>query len=254
MALTIKNLSKTFRVGSQLIPILDTINLSIEDGEFITIVGHSGCGKSTLLKIISGLVDYEVGTVSLDDTLITSPGPERGMVFQDHRLLPWLNVEENITLGMSKMDPAKRSKILQEHIQLVRLEGFEKAYPHQLSGGMAQRAAIARGLVNAPRILLLDEPFGALDALTRIKMQQEILNIWGQEKSTMIMVTHDIDEAIYLGSRIVVMSSRPGTICDIIDVPSTTSRDRSSSEFSKIKRKIYEHFFRDESVGIEYYI
>lgn len=251
--LKIEGLYKTFKVDKDDIPILNDINLEIRQGEFITIVGHSGCGKSTLLKIIAGLVDYQVGVVSYNGKKIREPGTDRGMVFQEHRLLPWLTITENVGFGLYNLSKAEKETLVSKYIELVKLKGFEKVYPSQLSGGMAQRAAIARGLSSKPEILLLDEPFGALDALTRIQMQKEILNIWKEEKTTMILVTHDIDEAIFLGQKVVVMSARPGEIKEIIYV-GAGAKDRGDTEFARIKKKIYNHFFEEEKIEIEYAI
>ena len=205
--LTIDHLNKTYTVDQKTFEVLRDINLEINEGEFITIVGHSGCGKSTLLKIIAGLESYSDGSVTRNGQPVKGPSPDCGMVFQEHRLLPWLKIKDNIGFGLGHLPKSEKAGLIKKHINLVRLNGFEDAYPNQLSGGMSQRAAIARGLAANPKILLLDEPFGALDALTRIQMQQELLRIWKEEKTTMIMVTHDIDEAIYLGRRIVVMSA-----------------------------------------------
>lgn len=253
--LEIKSLHKSFYVDHKEVKVLDDINLTIKEGEFITIVGHSGCGKSTLLKIIAGLVDYKEGTVTYGGKVLKEPDTDRGMVFQEHRLLPWLKIKDNVGFGLNYLPAEEKSKRVSEYLKLVKLEGFENVFPKQLSGGMAQRAAIARGLATNPEILLLDEPFGALDALTRIQMQQEILRIWKQEKRAMIMVTHDVDEAIYLGQRIVVMSARPGRISDIIDARSAGASDRGSAEFAQIKKRIYRHFFKDEEeIEIDYYI
>lgn len=252
--LEIKGLHKTFTIDKNKVNILTDINLQIKAGEFITIVGSSGCGKSTLLKIIAGLVDYQVGTVTNKGIPVSGPDVDRGMVFQEHRLLPWLSVKANIEFGLLKIDKKKKETMVSEIIDLVNLKGFENAYPHQLSGGMAQRAAIARGLVANPEILLLDEPFGALDALTRIQMQKEILRIWEKEKTTMILVTHDIDEAIYLGQKIVVMSARPGEIKAIIDVDTAGSKVRGSADFAYLKSKVYKYFFDDETENVEYAI
>lgn len=254
MSLHIKNLTKKYKVNNEEITVLKNINLEIKKGEFVTIVGHSGCGKSTLLKIIAGLQSYDEGTVSEDGKPILEPGPERGMVFQEHRLLPWLTIEQNVAFGLKNQKKQEISTLVKDHLKLVKLEGFEKAYPHQLSGGMAQRAAIARGLVNNPYILLLDEPFGALDALTRIQMQQEVLRIWEQEKTTMILVTHDVDEAIYLGQRVLVMSSRPGEIKALINADFTAAKDRGSIEFAGIKKKILKYFFEEEERLSDYAI
>lgn len=252
--LHIEHLNKTFDVDGKQIEVLRDINLDINEGEFITIVGHSGCGKSTLLKIIAGLETLSSGVILREGKEISEPSPEVGMVFQEHRLLPWLKIKDNIGFGLGKLSKQEREKIVQKHIDLVKLTGFENAYPSQLSGGMSQRAAIARGLSTNPKILLLDEPFGALDALTRIQMQQELLRIWEEEKTTMIMVTHDIDEAIYLGRRIVVMSARPGEIKEVIRVEAG-DRTRGSSDFSFYKKRIYEHFFDEpQKQTVEYSI
>lgn len=245
MSLAIRNLTKQFTVNNESFIALKDISLTVQDGEFITIVGHSGCGKSTLLKIIAGLQSYESGQIINQGKPVTAPGPDRGMVFQDHRLMPWLTIAENVGFGLKGLPASEKDRLVMEHLQLVRLEQFAKAFPHQLSGGMAQRAAIARALVNNPRILLLDEPFGALDALTRIQMQREILRIWKQERTTMILVTHDIDEAIYLGQRTVVLSARPGEIKTIINVGAAQAKDRGSSEFCQIKQQILDHLFDD---------
>ncbi|QHQ59987.1 ATP-binding cassette domain-containing protein [Anaerocolumna sedimenticola] len=252
--LKIEGLYKHFLVDKKKVEILKNINLTIREGEFITIVGHSGCGKSTLLKIIAGLVDYEIGSVTNNGTKISGPDIDRGMVFQEHRLLPWLSIQDNISFGLTNVSKQEKNRIVTDIINLVKLDGFENAYPHQLSGGMAQRAAIARGLVTNPRILLLDEPFGALDALTRIQMQKEILKIWEKEKTTMILVTHDIDEAVYLGQRIVVMSARPGEIKSIIDVDTAGSKIRGSADFAYLTNKVYQYFFEDEKQELEYSI
>ncbi len=252
--LVINHLNKNFNVDGESVNILNDINLSINKGEFVAIVGHSGCGKSTLLKIIAGLLDYDEGNVTLDNKKITKPDIDRGMVFQEHRLFPWLTIKENLSIGLDKLNKKSKEEIVAEHLKLVQLEGFENVYPHQLSGGMSQRAAIARALVNAPKVLLLDEPFGALDALTKIILQEEILKIWEKEKTTMIMVTHDIDEAVYLADRIVVMSAKPGKIKEIVTVDLGRSRDRGSADFARIKKKILSHFFEDNSATLEYTI
>lgn len=252
--LIISGVNKSFNVDKENVEILKDINLEIKQGEFVSIVGHSGCGKSTLLKIIAGLLEYDSGKVKLGENLIKEPDIDRGMVFQEHRLFPWLTIKNNVSLGLKDTSKEEKDKLVSEHLELVQLSGFENAYPHQLSGGMSQRAAIARALVNNPKLLLLDEPFGALDALTRIQMQKEILRIWKQQKTTMILVTHDIDEAIFLGDRIVVMSSRPGTIQDIIKVEMPRPRDRGSSEFATLKKKVYSHFFKDAEYLPEYNI
>lgn len=253
-SLRIRGLSKTFAQKTGPVLALDNIDLHIAPGQFISIVGGSGCGKSTLLRIIAGFETDYVGEVSLHGEPIRKPGLDRGMVFQEHRLLPWLTVEENIALGLNNMSRDEVRRRIDEHLELVGLAGFAKAYPGQLSGGMSQRVAIARALANQPEILLLDEPFGALDALTKIQMQNEILRIWQAEKTTMILVTHDIDEAIFLGDQVVVMSSRPGTIRRLLPVHLPRPRDRSSPEFIELRREIYGEFFAQTTAPIEYSI
>lgn len=249
--INIEHLNKQFLVDKQPVDVLKDINLHVKKGEFITIVGHSGCGKSTLLKIMCGLVDYEDGIVERNGHKVIGPGPNCGMVFQDHRLLPWLKIKDNVGFGLKNLPKAEREEKVYKHLELVGLKDFANSYPAQLSGGMSQRAAIARGLVNNPSILLLDEPFGALDALTRIQMQKEILKIQEREGTTMVMVTHDIDEAIYLGDRIVVMSARPGEIKEIIKTDPIESKRRSSPVFAKYKKKIYDYFFEDSEENYE---
>lgn len=243
--LFIEGIHKKFTGQTGEVTVLQNINLDIQSGEFVSVVGSSGCGKSTLLRIIAGLdTDYE-GVVVLGKKQVVKPGLDRGIVFQEHRLLPWLTVRDNIAFGLKDGLNAENGKSVQEHINLVGLTGFEEAYPHQLSGGMAQRVAIARALINRPKILLLDEPFGALDALIKIQMQQEVLRIWEAERTTMILVTHDIEEAVYLGDRIVVLSSRPGTVKTIVPVDLPRPRDRSSYEFVQIRKAIYKEFFSE---------
>jgi sulfonate transport system ATP-binding protein len=252
-SLVVARLNKSYRVGAGKIPALQDVNLAIGEGEFISIVGSSGCGKSTLLRIIAGLENGHDGTVTLGGKRVAGPGLDRGMVFQEHRLLPWLTVEQNVAFGLNGHSTETKQAV-REHLELVGLEKFAKAHPGQLSGGMAQRVAIARALVNQPKLLLLDEPFGALDALTRIQMQQEILRIWQAEQTTMVLVTHDIDEAIYLGDRVVIMSSRPGTVKRILPVDLPRPRDRSSHEFVQLRREIYGEFFAEAEKPFAYQI
>ncbi len=246
--LEIRNLSKSFIVDNNPLQILNNISLSVSSGAFVTIVGSSGCGKTTLLRIMLGLENHYTGEALIDGKQIIGPGTDRGIVFQDHRLLPWLTVGENVAFGLDKLKQKEKKFLVDEHLKLVGLNGFESAYPYQLSGGMAQRVAIARALANKPEILLLDEPLGALDALTRMYMQQELERLWLLEKITMIMVTHDIDEAIYLSDKVVIMSSRPGVIKKIIDVQLSRPRDRASSDFMRIKAEILQEFH----LGTEY--
>jgi sulfonate transport system ATP-binding protein len=246
-SLTLENISKRFasRPGSATqLQVLDNIQLDIAPGEFISIVGASGCGKSTLLRLILGLDEEYDGRILLDGKPIEGTGLERGIVFQDHRLFPWLNVEQNVAVGLknSPLSPAQKRDTVREHIELVGLQDFIDAYPHQISGGMAQRVAIARGLVNRPRVLLLDEPLGALDALTRARLQGELQNIWAKEKITMILVTHDVDEAVFLGDRVVVMQPNPGRIRRILDIDLPRPRNRSDCRFIALRDDVLSDF------------
>ncbi len=243
-SLHIQGVEKNFALPQGDLRVLAGIDLEVAAGEFIVLVGKSGCGKSTLLRLIGGLETPSRGEIRLGDKGIEGPGLERGMVFQEPRLFPWMTAWENIAFGLRAGTEAKEGEAtVGKYLSLVGLSGFEGAYPHQISGGMQQRAALARALVSRPEVLLLDEPFGALDALTRIQMQLEILRIWKESKGTVILVTHDIDEAVFLGDRIAVMSDRPGTFRDILPVKLPRPRDRSSAPFVKIRRKIYNEFF-----------
>jgi len=252
-ALVIHGLNKEFTVNGKRVPVLQDINLTIRRGEFVSIVGGSGCGKSTLLRIIAGLENSYTGTVELDGRPITGPGTDRGFVFQEHRLLPWLTVGENIAFGW-RGPKANRAREIQSHLDLVGLNGFGSAYPHQLSGGMSQRAAIARSIINRPEILLMDEPFGALDAFTKIQMQEEVMKIWRAEQATVILVTHDIEEAVYLGDRVLVMSNRPGSIRVTHDITLSRPRDRNSADFVEFRRRIFREFFADTEQPFAYAI
>ncbi|WP_035057598.1 ABC transporter ATP-binding protein [Andreprevotia chitinilytica] len=242
--LEINNLSKQYQVKGEALPVLENISLSIKPGEFVSIVGSSGCGKSTLLRLVIGLEHDYKGEILLDGKKIVGTSLDRGIVFQEHRLFPWLTVEQNVGIGLlnAGLSTAQKNKSVQEHIELVGLKGFETAYPYQLSGGMSQRVAIARALVNRPEVLLLDEPFGALDALTRTHLQQELQRIWEAEGITAILVTHDVEEAVYLSDRVVVMQPRPGRIKRIVDVPLARPRDRGSFAFSQIKDDVLSEF------------
>lgn len=251
----IQKMNKSFTINEEDIEVLRDINLSVREGEFVSIVGRSGCGKSTLLRILAGLEKESAGIVLVKDKKVDKPTIECGMVFQESRLYPWRTVEDNVKFGVHKSIPkGEKAKLVQQYIELVGLTGFEKALPKQLSGGMQQRVSIARSLVNNPDILLLDEPFGALDAFTKLNMQNEILKIWEKERKTMIMVTHDIDEAIYLGDRIVVLSSRPGQIKKIINVNLSRPRVRISEGFGFVRKEVYREFFEDAEEKIEYFI
>jgi ABC-type nitrate/sulfonate/bicarbonate transport system ATPase subunit len=224
---------------------LDSTTLSVAAGEFVSIIGPSGCGKSTLLRLIAGLDVPDSGELWVGDDRITGPSAERGLVFQDPNLFPWLTVSRNIQSGLVARGLLKKKRHeVDEFMRLVGLEKFAHAYPHHLSGGMAQRAALARALINHPRVLLLDEPLGALDAFTRMKMQDEVLRLWQARRTTMLLVTHDIDEAIYMADRIVIMTPHPGRVERIMAVALDRPRQRSSSEFLRLRSEILEllHF------------
>ncbi|WP_196600920.1 ABC transporter ATP-binding protein [Pectinatus frisingensis] len=249
----IEHLNKSFVSNSQEKIILKNIDLTITAGEFISIIGPSGCGKSTLLRIIGGLDTEFKGTVQFEDKPITGPGRERGFIFQDHRLLPWLTVEENIKFSLPE-SVKNADDIVSKNLEIVGLHDVKKIYPRQLSGGMAQRVAIARALSNQPKLLLLDEPFGALDAITKIHLQEEMLRLWELEHITMIIVTHDIDEAVYLGQCVVVMNTHPGSIRHIYNVEQSVPRSRTSSDFHRQRDKIYQEFFEEKSQPFFYNI
>jgi ABC-type nitrate/sulfonate/bicarbonate transport system ATPase subunit len=240
LAIDVRGVSKVFpgRGGEREVVALDNVDLAVRRGEFVSIVGASGCGKTTLLRIIAGLEADFTGSLALDGRPVTGPGPDKGVVFQDHRLLPWLTVADNIGFGLLDLPAAERRERVARYVALMGLEGFERAWPAQLSGGMAQRAAIARALVNNPRALFLDEPFGALDALTRFRMQSELEKIWAREKITMLMVTHDVEEALYLSDAVIVMSPRPGRVQKRVPVTIARPRDREGAVFQEIRRDL----------------
>jgi ABC-type nitrate/sulfonate/bicarbonate transport system ATPase subunit len=224
---------------------VDRVSLDVAAGELICIVGPSGCGKSTLLRLITGLDAPNSGELWIGDTPITGPNAERGLVFQDPNLFPWLTVRGNIQTGLVARGVlrSKRHEV-DEFMRLVGLDGFANAFPHHLSGGMAQRVALARALINHPKVLLLDEPLGALDAFTRMRMQDEVLRLWQSRRTTMLLVTHDIDEAIYMSDRIVIMTPRPGRIERTIPITLERPRQRNSPEFLRLRGEILEmlHF------------
>jgi ABC-type nitrate/sulfonate/bicarbonate transport system ATPase subunit len=224
---------------------LEGATLSVAAGELISLIGPSGCGKSTLLRLLAGLDFPDSGELWIGTEPITGPSAERGLVFQDPNLFPWLTVRRNIQAGLVArgLFPQKRHEV-DEFMRLVSLEAFANAYPHHLSGGMAQRVALARALINHPKVLLLDEPLGALDAFTRMRMQDEVLRLWQARRTTMLLVTHDIDEAIYMSDRIVIMTPRPGRIERTISVTLARPRQRNSPEFLRLRGDILEllHF------------
>jgi ABC-type nitrate/sulfonate/bicarbonate transport system ATPase subunit len=251
VGIEIGRVSKSFALNATTVEALRDISLVVEPGAFVTLVGPSGCGKSTLLRLIAGLDSADGGNIRVGGRPVSGPGLDRGMVFQDHRLFPWLTVERNILLGLRKAlypEPHKR-KIVRDLIALVGLTGFEHAQPHQLSGGMSQRAAIARALAPRPDVLLLDEPFGALDSLTRTHLQTEFLRIWRHEGITMLMVTHDVEEAVFLSDRVVVIEPRPGRIKRSVDIPLDKPRRRSDPAFIALKDEILDLLATPELAG-----
>ncbi|AZD96124.1 MULTISPECIES: ABC transporter ATP-binding protein [Pseudomonas] len=239
---------KTFEVAGGELEAIREFNLEIAEGEFVAIVGSSGCGKSTLLRLLIGLDTQFRGEIRVDGKAVNGIGGERGIVFQEHRLFPWLTVEENIGLGLvnEALSASERQTRVADFIELVGLTDFTRAYPHQLSGGMAQRVAIARGLVASPRILLLDEPFGALDALTRQQMQDELLAIRERARITTVLVTHDVEEAIFLADRVVVMEPRPGRIKRVVDIALPHPRQRSSFDFHQLREELLHELTSDD--------
>lgn len=238
--LEVKGVYKLFNVNGKSMEALHDVNLDIKENEFICFIGPSGCGKTTLLRLIAGLEEPSSGQILQNGLPIEGPGPERGMVFQEYSLFPWRTVLDNVAFGPELKGVAReeRYRKAKEYLKMVELERFEDRYPHELSGGMKQRVAIARALVNDPLALLMDEPFGALDAQTRNIMQSELLRIWEAEKKTVIFVTHSVDEAIYLGDRIVIMSARPGRIKDIIEIELPRPRSRTSQDVNVIRDRI----------------
>ena len=218
---------------------LGNIDLTMHDGEFISLVGTSGCGKSTILRLIAGLIPPTMGTLMVNGEEITGPDPSRGMVFQKPTLFPWLTVEKNISFSLRMQNKFKgNEEEVERMLKVIGLEEFRDDYPGQLSGGMAQRVALVRTLINHPKILLLDEPLGALDAFTRMNMQDEILDIWKKRKQLVVMVTHDVDEAIYMGTRVIAMEANPGQIKADIPIELPYPRDRSSAEFVGYRNQI----------------
>ncbi|MEZ3437034.1 MAG: ABC transporter ATP-binding protein [Lachnospiraceae bacterium] len=241
VTLRLDNVSKVFaKVESdEVTHALYNVSVSMESGEFISLVGPSGCGKSTILRLVAGLIIPTLGKVTVDGKEVEGPNPERGMVFQKPTLFPWLTVEKNIGFSLKMQGKLKGNEgRVRRMLEIIGLEQFKDDYPGQLSGGMAQRVALVRSLINEPELLLLDEPLGALDAFTRMNMQDEILNMWADTKQLALMVTHDVDEAIYMGTRILVMDANPGRIVADIKINEAFPRDRSSAQFVKYRNEI----------------
>lgn len=244
LSLTMEDVTKQFvsENGSQ-VHVLDQFSLSIAPGEIVALVGPSGCGKSTLLRLLAGLDQPTAGQLWIGSERITAPGADRGLIFQNPNLFPWKTVRANIETGLVARGLLSQHRHeVDELLELIGLTSFAQSYPHQLSGGMAQRVALARALINHPPVLLLDEPLGALDQFTRMRMQDELLRLWQLRGTTMLLVTHDIDEALYLSDRIVLISGRPGRVDRILDVSLPRPRQRNDSQFELYRRKILEQF------------
>jgi len=238
--LTVENLNKNYVSRGSETAALVNIDLRIEEGEFICLLGPSGCGKSTLLKIIAGLIPATSGRIAINGEPVSGPGPERAVVFQDYALFPWMTVGDNVEFGLEarKLPVAERHEISSRLLKVVGLSDFADRFPHHLSGGMKQRVSIARALAVDPSLLLMDEPFGALDAQTRHVLQDELLRIWREYRKTVVFVTHSIEEAIYLSDRIVVMTARPGRVKQIVTVPEARPRDMASIDMNQRQREV----------------
>ena len=256
MYIDVKNISVEFKDKNKTQTVLDDISLEIEKGEFICILGFSGCGKSTLLNVMAGLLQPTKGEVIIDGKIVKNPTIKNVTIFQNYGLLPWRTVEKNVELGLEtqKIPKAERSKIAEKYIDMVGLTASKNKHPCQLSGGMQQRVAIARALAVNPDVLFMDEPFGALDVITRMKLQEDISRISQDTKTTVIFVTYDIEEAIFLADRVVVLDSNPGVIKSIINIKMPKHRDRTSSDFLYARDKIYEVFNMKTKDIVEYYI
>jgi NitT/TauT family transport system ATP-binding protein len=254
VSIEFKHISKTYSIegGRKRLLALSQVSLSAQPEEFVCLLGPSGCGKSTLLKIVAGLENADSGSVTVDGEPVKSPRAGCGMVFQDYALYPWLNVEQNVSFGLELRGENKElvRRTATRFIQLVGLLGFEKAFPRQLSGGMKQRVALARVLAMSPKILLMDEPFGALDSFTRMEMQEELIKLWRQQPATVLFVTHDIEEAVYLADRIVVMTPRPGQVKTIVSVPISRPRHRTDPDFTQIRNNVLEQYERSSSNAV----
>jgi len=235
-----QGVSKSFNTKGEDLLVLEDVNLKIAEGEFVCLLGPSGCGKSTLLNIAGGFEAPTTGTVSVDGEPVVDPDPRRVFVFQEYGIFPWASVWDNIVLGIRHLSREKQHEIAQGVIDLVGLSGFERAYPMELSGGMKQRVEVARALAVSPDVIYMDEPFGALDSLTRLTMRSELIRIWEDRHPTILFVTHDVDEAIQLAERVVVFSARPGRIEEIVDVDLPHPRDLGAPEYGQVKNRLYE--------------
>lgn len=237
--LSVENVSMTYKRDGKLTHVLENVNLEVSDGEFVCLLGPSGCGKTTLLNTMAGFLAPTSGTIQVDGEAVRGPDPRRIFVFQERGVFPWLTVEGNIGFGLSKVTKPEREQRIAHYIKMVGLQGFEKSYPNELSGGMKQRLEVARALAVNPDMLFLDEPFGALDSITRLVMRSELLRIWEAERKTIIFVTHDIDEAVQLADRVVVMSARPATIQQVVPIDIAHPRDISSPRYLELRDGIF---------------
>lgn len=235
-----RGVTKTFSADGKLVDVLSPVDLDVADGEFVCILGPSGCGKSTLLNIVGGFLPPSAGQVLIDGQAVNGPDPRRIFVFQERGVFPWLTVEGNIAFGLAKLSAAERDRRVAHYVALVGLAGFEKAYPAELSGGMKQRLEVARALAVNPDVLYLDEPFGALDSITRLVMRKELLRIWEAEKKTILFVTHDIEESVQLADRVVVMSARPARVQRIVPIDIPHPRDISAPRYLELRDSIFE--------------
>ncbi len=238
--LSVDRVSMVFERDGKQTDVLDDIDLEVGDGEFVCLLGPSGCGKTTLLNAMAGFLSPTSGEIRVDGEIVRKPDPRRIFVFQERGVFPWLTVEGNIGFGLSKLPRAEREQRIAHYVKMVGLQGFEKTYPQELSGGMKQRLEVARALAVNPDMLLLDEPFGALDSITRLIMRGELLRIWEAERKTIIFVTHDIDEAVQLADRVVVMSARPATIQQIVNIDIPHPRDISSQRYLQLRDGIFQ--------------
>ncbi len=235
-----EGVSKVFDKKGEPLQVLQDVDLTVAEGEFVCLLGPSGCGKSTLLNIAGGFERPTDGRVSIDGEEVTGPNPKRVFVFQEYGIFPWASVWDNVVLGVRDRSKEDRHRIVDEVIELVGLKGFERAYPMELSGGMKQRVEVARALAVSPDVIYMDEPFGALDSLTRLTLRSELLRIWNERNPTILFVTHDVDEAMQLAERVVVFSARPGRIADIVEVDMPHPRDIGSPEYGRVKNRLYE--------------
>ena len=246
----IQNVCKTFKSRSGDVVALDHVTLDIQENEFVCIVGPSGCGKSTLLNILAGLEQFDEGSVTMNGEPIIGPGLDRGVIFQQYALFPWLTVRQNVEFGLKYLgySKGKMKEIADHYINMVELQDFANSYPKELSGGMKQRVAIARGSAVSPQVLLMDEPFGALDAQTRAQLQEDLLSTWDQERKTCFFITHDVEEAVLLAQRVVIMSARPGRVKEIIEIDLPYPRNQATKlepRFSELKNQIWANVYQE---------